>query len=67
MEGRLLHNVNIIYQCSVNRASCVLSSSDPEVGAKGIQWIPINSITPETCSVRSWQAIKAFIAMTKGG
>jgi 8-oxo-dGTP diphosphatase len=66
MEGRLLHNVNIIYQCSVNRASCVLSSSDPEVGAKGIQWIPINSITPETCSVRCWQAIKAFIAMTKG-
>ena len=57
MEGRQLHNVNIIYLCSVDRQSCVLSSSDPEIGAKGIQWIPINTITADICSVRCWQSL----------
>ena len=63
MEGRILHNVNIIYLCSVDRQSCVLSSSDPEIGAKGIQWIPINTITADICSVRCWQSLNA---LTKG-
>jgi 8-oxo-dGTP diphosphatase len=57
MEGRQLHNVNIIYLCSVNRQSSILSSADPEIGVKGIQWIPINTITSDICSVRCWQAL----------
>lgn len=60
MESRKLHNVNIIYQCSVDPQACVLSSSDPEIGSKGIQWIAIASITPDVCSVRCWQALTAF-------
>ena len=63
MEGRQLHNVNIIYQCSVDRQSCVLSSSDPEIGAKGIQWILINTITADICSVRCWQALNALTSI----
>jgi len=63
MEGRLLHNVNIIYQCSVDRQSCVLSSSDPEIGAKGIQWMPINTITADICSVRCWQALQCLATL----
>ncbi|PZV19021.1 MAG: hypothetical protein DCF20_02995 [Pseudanabaena sp.] len=60
MAGRLLHNVNIIYQSCVDRKSCILSSFDPEIGSKGIQWIPINTITPDICSIRCWQALTAF-------
>ncbi|WP_055075801.1 NUDIX domain-containing protein [Pseudanabaena sp. 'Roaring Creek'] len=58
--GGLLHNVNIIYLCSVDRASCILTSSDPEIGAKGIQWIPINAIDADMCSIRCWQALSAL-------
>lgn len=65
MEGRQLHNVNIIYQCSVDRQSCILSSADPEIGAKGIQWIPINTITADICSVRCWQALNVFLNLDK--
>jgi ADP-ribose pyrophosphatase YjhB (NUDIX family) len=61
MEGRQLHNVNIVYQCSVDRQSCILSSSDPEIGAKGIQWMPINTITADICSVRCWQSLKCLL------
>ncbi|WP_425214402.1 NUDIX domain-containing protein [Tumidithrix helvetica] len=60
ISGGVLHNVNIIYQCSVDRQSCVLSSSDPEIGSKGIQWLPIRTITSDICSVRCWQALTAF-------
>lgn len=63
MEGRILHNVNIIYLCSVDRQSCILSSSDPEIGAKGIQWILINTITADICSVRCWQALNALTSI----
>jgi ADP-ribose pyrophosphatase YjhB (NUDIX family) len=61
MEGRQLHNVNIIYLCSVDRQSCILSSSDPEIGVKGIQWIPVNRITADICSVRCWQALNVLL------
>jgi ADP-ribose pyrophosphatase YjhB (NUDIX family) len=61
MERRQLHNVNIIYLCSVDRKSSVLSSSDPEIGAKGIQWMPINTITSDICSVRCWQSLKCLL------
>ena len=60
MENQELHNVNIIYQCFVDRKSCTLSSSDPEIGIKGIQWIPISSLTSNLCSVRCWQSLNAF-------
>lgn len=61
MHGRQLHNVNIVYLCSVDRQSCILSSSDPEIGEKGIQWIPMNTITADICSVRCWQSLSVLL------
>lgn len=57
-EGKILHTVNIIYHCSVSPKPHNLSSDETEVGPKGIQWIPINQLTPELCSSRSWQALE---------
>ncbi len=61
MQGRQLHNVNIVYLCSVDRQSCVLSSSDPEIGEKGIQWLQIDTITADICSVRCWQSLNVLL------
>jgi ADP-ribose pyrophosphatase YjhB (NUDIX family) len=58
-EGKVLHSVNIVYLCSVSPKPVNLSSKDPEIGPKGIQWLPIKSLTPEICSRRGWEALKA--------
>ncbi|OLP16733.1 hypothetical protein BST81_20075 [Leptolyngbya sp. 'hensonii'] len=61
-ENRQLHGVNLIYQCSVDPRPLVLQSADPEIGPKGIRWLPITELTPDICSARSWQAIQAIEA-----
>ncbi len=58
-EGKLLHALNIIYQCRVEPKPTNLSSDDPEVGPLGIQWIAIATLTPEKCSNRAWEALQA--------
>ena len=58
-EEKLLHALNIIYQCRVEPIPTNLSSDDPEVGPLGIQWIAIATLTPEKCSSRAWEALQA--------
>ncbi|HAC64846.1 MAG TPA: hypothetical protein DCF68_15265 [Cyanothece sp. UBA12306] len=59
-ENKILHTVNIIYQCSVYPKPYNLKSDEAEIGPKGIQWIPIDSLTQEICSSRSWQALQTL-------
>ena len=56
--GKILHSLNIIYKCSV-QGDPVLCASDPEVGSKGIQWLPVANLTADNCSTRSWKALQA--------
>jgi 8-oxo-dGTP diphosphatase len=56
---RLLHTVNIIYRCSANPRPTELSSDEPEIGPKGIQWLPIASLRQADCSSRAWAALQA--------
>lgn len=58
-RGGILHGINIIYKCSVPQRPDVLFSNEPEVGPKGIQWLPISSLSPETCTPRTWKALQA--------
>ncbi len=58
-ESWILHGVNIVYQCSVASKITNLHSEEEEVGSKGIQWIPMASLTPDTCTRRSWEALQA--------
>ncbi|MEB3340101.1 NUDIX domain-containing protein [Okeania sp.] len=58
-QGKLLHALNIIYQCTVEPKPTNLSSDDPEVGPLGIKWIAIATLTPEKCSSRTWEALQA--------
>ena len=60
-QGKLLHSISIIYQCTFegdpDRVFCTVS--DPEVGIKGVQLIPIATLTADVCSTRSWKALQA--------
>lgn len=58
-EGRIVHGLNIIYQCRAEPKPTNLSSNDPEVGPLGIQWLAIATLTPEKCSKRAWEALQA--------
>jgi len=59
-SGEHLHVLSIVYRCTVPTRPAKLVSSDPkEVGAKGIQWLPIAQLTPENCSTRAWKALVA--------
>ncbi|NES82644.1 MAG: NUDIX domain-containing protein [Moorea sp. SIO2B7] len=58
-QGRLLHTLSIIYQCVIEREPDVYTSDDPEIGSKGIQWIPFAELTPDLCSTRTWKALQA--------
>jgi len=58
-QDKILHTVNIVYLCSVNPKPLNLSTTETEVGPLGIQWLPINSLTPQMCSVRAWGALTA--------
>jgi 8-oxo-dGTP diphosphatase len=59
-RGRLLHSLSIIYECAVEGESVVYSTGDREVGAKGVQWLPVTALTPDSCSTRSWKALQAL-------
>jgi ADP-ribose pyrophosphatase YjhB (NUDIX family) len=60
-NGKVLHSLNIIYQCSILQRPINLSSTEAEIGPKGIQWLAIANLTPQECSTRSWQAIQECI------
>ncbi len=57
-RGKLLHSLSIIYECSVEGDPVIYPTGDREVGSKGVQWLPVAELTPETCSTRSWQALQ---------
>jgi ADP-ribose pyrophosphatase YjhB (NUDIX family) len=54
----LLQALNIIYKCSVNERPVRLHSSDPEIGDRGIQWLPISQLSRQDCSSRAWKALE---------
>jgi ADP-ribose pyrophosphatase YjhB (NUDIX family) len=58
-RGGILHTVHIVYKCSVPQRPTVLFSDEPEVGPKGIQWLPLDSLSPEICTTRTWKALQA--------
>lgn len=58
-RGGISHTLHIIYKCSVAIRPTVLFSDEPEVGSKGIQWLPIASLHPEACTTRTWKALQA--------
>lgn len=59
-RGQLLHSLSIIYECAVEGESVVYSTGDREVGAKGVQWLPVTELTGDICSTRSWKALQAI-------
>ncbi len=56
---RLLHTVNLIYQCRLQHVPALLQGDALEVGPRGIQWLEPRSLAPEQCSTRSWEAMRA--------
>lgn len=58
-NGSTLHTINLIYQCVVSPKLTSFASTDPEIGARGIQWVTISELTPELCSTRTWKALVA--------
>jgi 8-oxo-dGTP diphosphatase len=59
-QGRVMHSLSIIYNCSIEGESVSYTTGDQEVGTKGVQWLPIAELTPDTCSTRSWNALQAI-------
>ncbi|MGK7946903.1 MAG: NUDIX domain-containing protein [Microcystaceae cyanobacterium] len=59
-EGKVLHSINLIYQCSVESKPLSFSIDEREIGPKGVKWIPIEELEQNICSQRSWQAIQVF-------
>jgi 8-oxo-dGTP diphosphatase len=57
-DGKTQHQLNIIYKCSVPDRAVHLHSDEPEIGVRGIQWIAIDSLTPESCTTRAWKALQ---------
>lgn len=57
-QGKLLHSLSIIYNCSIEGKSVIGTAGDQEVGTKGVQWLPIAELTPDICSTRSWKALQ---------
>ncbi|MBD3881821.1 NUDIX domain-containing protein [Phormidium tenue FACHB-886] len=57
--GGTQHQLNIIYKCSVPHRPANLHSAEPEVGVRGIQWVAIASLTPASCTTRTWKALQA--------
>jgi 8-oxo-dGTP diphosphatase len=57
--GKTSHLINLIYRCSVPDRSAILSSDEPEVGERGIQWLAIDKLTAEACTTRAWKALLA--------
>jgi 8-oxo-dGTP diphosphatase len=55
------YQINIIYACTVPYRPDKLHSNEVEIGAKGIQWLPIDSLTCESCTTRAWKALQAAV------
>jgi ADP-ribose pyrophosphatase YjhB (NUDIX family) len=51
-QDHVLHTINIVYRCEIGDRSHPLFSEEPEIGPKGIQWIPIQSLRQGECSRR---------------
>lgn len=62
-HDRLLHAINLVYRCEIGDRSQPLFSQEPEIGPKGIQWRPIDVLTPAECSSRCWAALTAVGAV----
>lgn len=58
-DDQHLHTLNIVYSCSLEHRPDILHSHDPEVGPRGIQWLPIASLTESDCSSRCWRSLIA--------
>jgi ADP-ribose pyrophosphatase YjhB (NUDIX family) len=63
-DGQLMHTLNIVYQCSLDYKPLNLNSNDPEIGPKGIRWLTISELTPESCSTRVWKALQTLNLVT---
>lgn len=61
-RGQLLHSLSIVYECTTEGEPVVYITGDREVGAKGIQWMSIAELTPDTCSARSWKALQLALS-----
>ncbi|MBP0026887.1 NUDIX domain-containing protein [Roseofilum sp. Guam] len=57
---RVLHTINIIYQCSLPSKPTHLHSDEAEIGPKGIQWVDMASVSQKSCSTRCWQALQVL-------
>lgn len=58
--GQRLHQLNIIYQCRTEVKPHQFQSLDAEeISPKGIRWLPICTLVPETCTSRIWTALQA--------
>lgn len=57
--GNPLHSLSIIYQCSLEGNPPLLPSDPTEIGPKGIHWLPVTELLPETCTTRSLKALVA--------
>jgi len=57
-QGKLLHSLSIVYNCSVQDDPHIYPTGDREVGSRGVQWFPITELTPDTCSTRSWNVLQ---------
>lgn len=57
--NKQFHTINIVYACSVEQRPITLHSQDPEVGSRGIQWLPIATLTEADCSSRCWRSLIA--------
>jgi 8-oxo-dGTP diphosphatase len=58
-DGQLMHTLNIVYKCTLKFKPSTFTSNDPEIGLKGIKWIPISELTPTMCSTRAWKSLQA--------
>lgn len=58
-EGKQLHTLNLVYACSVEQRPPYLHSQDPEIGPRGIQWLPIATLVQADCSSRCWRSLIA--------
>ena len=63
-DGQLMHTLNIVYQCSLDSKPLNLTSNEPEIGPKGIQWLDISELAPENCSTRAWKALQTVNLVT---
>ncbi|MEO0409056.1 MAG: NUDIX hydrolase [Cyanobacteria bacterium P01_A01_bin.135] len=54
------HAISLVYRCSISPKPTALSSQDPEVGPKGIQWLLVTDLRRADCSTRAWRSLQAL-------